>query len=135
MCVDQLYHKKSEGKDIDPCISAEVKMVMMLVQHIFFNLSDHLTPIIKQKFKENTATQKFSCCLTKTAGIINYLGEHYFNSIVNEKHELPFSIMHDDGNDNGLVKMYPITVRIFDINYSCVMTKFFLYEFNRRSKC
>ena len=101
--VDQLYRKKSEGKDTDPCISAEVKMVMMLVQHnIFFNLSYHLTPIIKQKFKENTATQKFSCCLTKTAGIINYLGEHYFNSIVNEKHELPFSIMHDDGNDNGL---------------------------------
>ena len=53
MHVDQLYHKKSEGKDIDPCISAEVKMVMMLVQHnIFFNLSDHLTPIIKQNSRK-----------------------------------------------------------------------------------
>ena len=53
MCVDQLYHKKFEGKDIDPSISAEVKMVMMLVQHIFFNLSDHLIPINKQEFKES----------------------------------------------------------------------------------
>ena len=61
MYADPLYCKKSEGKDIDPSISAEVKMVMMLVQHIFFNLSDHLTLIITQEFKESTAAQKFSC--------------------------------------------------------------------------
>ena len=35
MHVDQLYHKKFEGKDIDPSISVEVNMVMMLVKHIF----------------------------------------------------------------------------------------------------
>ena len=33
--------------------------------------------------------------------------------------------MLDASNDNGLAKVYPITVRIFDINYSCVITKFF----------
>ena len=33
--------------------------------------------------------------------------------------------MLDASNDNGLTKMYPITVRILDINYSRVMTKFF----------
>ena len=36
MRVDQPYRKKSEGKDIDPSISAEVKMFMMLVQR--FNI-------------------------------------------------------------------------------------------------
>ena len=67
MPVDQLYCKKSEGKDIDPSISAEVKMVMMLVQHnIFFNLSDHLTSVIKQEFKESNAAQKFNCFRSKT---------------------------------------------------------------------
>ena len=60
MPVDELYCKKSEGKDIDPSISAEVKMVMMLVQHISFNLSDHFTSVIKQEFKESTAAQKFN---------------------------------------------------------------------------
>ena len=61
MHVDQFYCKKSEGKDIDPSISAEVKMVMMLVQHnISFNLSDHFISVIKQEFKESTAAQKFN---------------------------------------------------------------------------
>ena len=27
ICDDQLYGKKSEGKDIDPSVSAEVKMI------------------------------------------------------------------------------------------------------------
>ena len=33
MRVDQLYRKKSEGKDFDPSISAEIQMVIMLVQN------------------------------------------------------------------------------------------------------
>ena len=33
--------------------------------------------------------------------------------------------MLDASNDNGPAKNYPITVRIFDIDYSRVMTKFF----------
>ena len=81
------------GKDIDSSILAEVKMVMMLVQHIFFNLSDHLTAIIKQKFKESTTTQKFSCSRTKTSVIVNCLGDHHFDSIVKEMQELPFSMI------------------------------------------
>ena len=32
--------------------------------------------------------------------------------------------MLDASNDNGLAKVYPITVGIFDINYSRVVTKF-----------
>ena len=39
--------------------------------------------------------------------------------------ELPLSIMFNASTDSGLTKMYPITVRIFDINYSHGMTKFF----------
>ena len=105
MPVDELYCKKSEGKDIDPSISAEVKMIMMLVEHnIFFNLSGHLTSVIKQEFKESTAAQKFNSSRPKTAAIVNCLGDHYFDSIVKEMQELPFSIMLDTTNDNGLAK-------------------------------
>ena len=39
--------------------------------------------------------------------------------------ELPFSIILDASNDNGPAKIYPITVRIFNIDYSRVLTKFF----------
>ena len=84
-----------------------------------------MTPIIKQEFKESTAAQKFSCSRTKTAAIVNCLGDHYCDSIVKKMQELPFSIMLDPSNDNGLAKMYPITGRIFDINFTRVMTKFF----------
>ena len=39
--------------------------------------------------------------------------------------EIPFSIMLDASNDEGLEEMLPITVRIFYINISRVMTKLF----------
>ena len=74
MRVDQLYRKKSKGKDFDPSISAEVQIVIMLVQNnFFFNLSHYLTPVIKRKFKEGTVAQKFSCSQTKTAAILSCL--------------------------------------------------------------
>jgi hypothetical protein len=38
--------------------------------------------------------------------------------------ELPFSVMLDGSNDSGILKMFPVTVRIFDVNFSRVMTKF-----------
>ena len=37
----------------------------------------------------------------------------------------PFSLMVDGSNDNGLEKMFPITVRIFDVNFGRVLTKCF----------
>ena len=32
--------------------------------------------------------------------------------------------MLDGSNDTGLTKMFPVTVRVFDINFNHVMTKF-----------
>ena len=34
-------------------------------------------------------------------------------------------MMLDASNDTGLYKMFPITVRIFDVNFGWVMTKFY----------
>lgn len=36
----------------------------------------------------------------------------------------PFSICVDGSNDQGLQKMYPISVRIYDVNRSAVVTRF-----------
>ena len=60
--------------------------------------------------------QKFIISRTKTAAIVNCLGEHYFDSIVKEIQELLFMTMLDASNGNGFAKMYPVTVRIFNIN-------------------
>ena len=41
----------------------------------------------------------------------------------------PFSTILDGSNDTGLQKMYPVTVRIFDVNFNCIMKKFFDINF------
>ena len=38
--------------------------------------------------------------------------------------ELLFSVMLDGSNDSGILKMFPVTVEIFDDNFSRAMTKF-----------
>lgn len=44
--------------------------------------------------------------------------------MVEELKTRPFSLMVDGSNDNGLYKMFPITVRVFDVNWNKVITKF-----------
>ena len=43
--------------------------------------------------------------------------------------KFPFSMMLDASNDTGLYKMFPITVRIFDVNFGRVMTKFYVINY------
>ena len=100
-------------------------MVMLLVHHnSFFNLSDHLTRYISNELKGSPAAVNFACGRTKTAAIINYVGSHMKNALVEDIKNNPFSIMRDGSNDSVLYKIFPVTVRIFDI-YSCrIMPKF-----------
>ena len=39
--------------------------------------------------------------------------------------EIAYSLMLDGSNDTGLRKMFPITVRIFNVNFNRAMMKFF----------
>ena len=45
----------------------------------------------------------------------------------------PFSITLDESDDTGLQKMYPITIRIFDINFHRIMKKLFGMNFLERT--
>ena len=38
--------------------------------------------------------------------------------------KFPFRFMIGGSNDTGIAKMYPVTVRIYDVNFNRVMTKF-----------
>ena len=101
-------------------------MAVMLVHHnTFFNISDHMTPYIQREFKGSSAAENFSCGRTKTSAMINCIGNFLQEKLVTDMRSWPFSIMIDGSNDNGLAKMLPITVRIFDVNHSRIMTKFF----------
>ena len=80
---------------------------------------------IRNEFKASPVAGSFTCGKTKTRAIINCIGEDYFDKLVTDMKNMPFSIMLDASNDQGLEKMFPITVKIFDVNYSRIMTKFF----------
>ena len=124
--MKQFLTKKDNPSEIHPSIKAEVKMALMIVHHnTFFNLSDHLTQIIKSEFHGSCAAEQFSCGRTKTAAIVNCIGAELKAQLVNDMKNFPFSIMIDGSNDTGIAKMYPITVRIYDVEFSRVMTKFF----------
>ncbi len=100
-------------------------MVMLLVQHnSFFNISDHLCPLIRNEFKGSATAEQFSCSRTKVAAIVNCLGDHFFKELVTDMQNLPYCLMLDSSNDNGLEKMFPVTVRIYDVNFGRVLTKF-----------
>ena len=115
---------EEDATTVHPSIQAEVKMAMMIVHHnTFFNLSDHLTRLVNSEFQGSAAAENFG--RTKTSAIINCLGNEFKAELVEDMKKFPFSFMIDGSNDTAIAKMYPITVRIYDVNFNRVMTKFF----------
>ena len=111
---------------MDPAILVEVRMAMLVIHHnTFFNLSDHLTPYINNEFKGSRAAENFSCRRTKTSTIVNCVGDQFQLDLIFDLKKLPFSLMLDGSNDTGVVKIFPVAVRIFDINHQGIMTKYF----------
>ena len=70
------------------------------------------------------AAENFLCGRTKTAAIVNCLGDRFFEKLKNDMQEMPYSLMLDGSNDTGLSKTFLITVRVFDANFNRVMTNF-----------
>ena len=116
------FYQKPSTSEMDPFIQAETKYVMLLIQHnSLFNISDHLSPLIRSEFRGSQAAESFSCGRTKTAAIVNCLGDHFFEKLKSDMQEMPYSLMLDGSNDTGLSKMFLITVRVFDANFNRVM--------------
>ena len=108
-----------------PAIFAELRMAMLVAHHnTFFNLSDHLTPYINE-FKGSRATANFSCGRTKTVAIVNCVGNQFQLDLIADLKNLAFSLILDGSNDIGVLKMFSVVVRIFNINHQRIMTKFF----------
>ena len=67
----------------------------------------------------------FSAARTKTTCIVNMaLRPHLESILVAQMKSQPFALAIDGSNDNGLQKMNPLTVRIFDHENGVVHTKF-----------
>ena len=84
-----------------------------------------MAPLVQSEFRGGQASENFSCGRTKTAAIVNCLGDHFFKKLESDIQEMPYSLMLDGSNDTGLSKMFPNTVWVFDVNFNRLMTKFF----------
>ena len=99
-------------------------MAAMLVHHnTFFNLPDHMTQYVKTEFKGSFAAENFSYGCTKSSAIVNCIGNFLQEQLYQDIKNWP--LMVDGSNHIDLEKMVPITVRIFDIKFGSVTTKFF----------
>ena len=105
---------------------AEIKFTGLLTEHNFpIAAVDYLSALVKECFPDSKIVQSYSCAKTKTFCILNraiYLDLQ--QSLMGEMKVSIFSLSTDVINDQNLVKMNPVTVRIYDVNHHKVVTKF-----------
>ena len=92
----------------DHRISAAVfKSVLLVVQqNTFFNIMqwNHLAPLIRKEFTDSHIAKQFTCGRTKTAAIVNCIGDYFFENLKDNMQNLRFSPMLDGSNDTGIQK-------------------------------
>ena len=105
---------------MDKLVSAnKVKVTGFLVEH------NHLGPLFEKMFPNSKTAKPYPCGKTKALRIFNrVIAPELQKTLVNQMKTSCFSIATDDSNDQGLEKINPATVRIFDVNQYKVVTKF-----------
>ena len=105
----------------------EVKVVRFLAEHnLPFATADHLGPLFKAIFPDSKIAKAYSCSKTKASCILNHAIVPDLRSIlIDQMKKSCYSIATDGSNDQGLQKMNPVMVQLFDINQHKVVTKFF----------
>ena len=98
----------------------------MLVQNnLPLAVADELTPLFRDIFADSEVARKYASRQTKTACIINGTVAPYFQQILLEAMKTqPYDLAIDGSSDNGVEKMNPLTVRIFDNKCGMVTTHF-----------
>ena len=88
-------------------------------------VSDHLGPLFKDVFSDSKIAKAYSSARTKSTSMVNgALASHYRDELVTKMQKEPFALAIDGSSDNGIKKMNPLTVRVFDINKQRVTTQF-----------
>lgn len=103
-----------------------MKVANALVQHnIPLAVADHLSPLLKDIFPDSDIAKGYASASMKTTCMINgSLAAHFKSELVHAMKSQPFSIAVDGSNDNGLEKMNPMTVRLYDANHGKIVTRF-----------
>ena len=101
-------------------------MAVVLAHHtIPLAVMDHLSPLFRDIFPDSNIAKGFAAARTKTTCILNMALHPYFESnLISQMRKDPFTLAIDGSNDNGLQKINPVTVRMYDADRGHVCTKF-----------
>ena len=102
---------------------AEVKVTGFIAEHnIPLAVADHLGPLLKTYSKTySKIAENYACGKTKTTCILNRaIKPELQKKLINQMKKDCYSISTNDSNDQGLKKMNPVTVRLFEINQHMV---------------
>ena len=101
-------------------------MAVALAHHnIPLATMDHLSPLFRDIYLDSKVSNGFAAARTKTSCIVNMaLRPHFEESLVSHMRDNPFALAIDGSNNNGLEKMNPVTVRLFDPDQGRVSTRF-----------
>ena len=123
--IDSIFLKKSDPLELQ-VRKAEVKMTGFIAEHnIPLAVADHLGPLFKDIFPDSKIAKNYACGKTKSTCILNRaIKPDLQSSLLEHIKNNYFSISTDGSNDQGLSKMNPVTVRLFDINQNKVVTQF-----------
>lgn len=93
-----------------------MKVANFMVEHnLPVAVANHLGSLFKDVFPDSKIAKHYACGSTKSTCIINGSLAPYFRaSLVVTLKSQPFAIAIDGSNDNGLKKMNPLTVRLYN---------------------
>ena len=91
---------------------AELKVTNFLLQHnLPIATADHLGPLFKEIFPDNSIASSYLCGRTKTAAILNeVMSPQCHKYIVDHCKTHPYSVGTDGSNDTGVQKINPVSV-------------------------
>lgn len=133
--LDQAVAMKSQSKlsFLSPSSTESLKRteaeVRIAVLTASFNIPlafhDHLSPLIRSIFPDSAIAAKYHSASTKATCILNNAVAPVLKlELIDSMKSNPFSIAVDGSNDTGLSKINPLTVRIFSLEKSKIVTCF-----------
>lgn len=98
--------------------------VALAHRNIPLAVMDHMSPLFRNIFPDSKIAQGFAAARTKSTCIMNMaLRPHFEDVLISQMRGEPFALAIDGSNDNGLQKMNPVTVRVFDADRGRVCTR------------
>lgn len=105
---------------------AELRFTGFLAEHnLPLAAADHLGALIRCSFPDSKIAQSYACARTKATCLLNdAIAPDLLQNLLSDMRVSVFSLCVDGSNDNGLQKMNPVTVRIYDVDQHKVCCKF-----------